>query len=93
MLTQLSVKKRRFFYEQQTNTTRVALFEAENDNGFMYGFTDNYIKVKRAYNASLINSIEPVQMTEVDENGDMNVNEKFDSSNIEIATKSSVPVK
>lgn len=71
MLTGLSIKKRRYFYEQFAGTTRPVLWEAENDNGFMYGFTDNYIKTKQPYNQLLINQILDAPLGDVDDNGDM----------------------
>ncbi|PKP15946.1 MAG: tRNA (N(6)-L-threonylcarbamoyladenosine(37)-C(2))-methylthiotransferase MtaB, partial [Bacteroidetes bacterium HGW-Bacteroidetes-23] len=46
MLRGLSVKKRRAFYESQLGTTRIVLFEAENKEGYIHGFTENYVKVK-----------------------------------------------
>ena len=46
MLRGLSVKKRRAFYESQLNTTSTVLFESENKEGYIQGFTENYVKVK-----------------------------------------------
>jgi threonylcarbamoyladenosine tRNA methylthiotransferase MtaB len=51
----LSDKKKRAFYEQNIGTTRTALFEQEEDNGIMYGFTENYVKVKMPYDSNLVN--------------------------------------
>ena len=53
MLRILSAKKRRFFYEQNLGQTCKVLFEADNKNGFMHGFTPNYIKVKTPYDAKI----------------------------------------
>jgi len=64
MLRILSEKKRREFYNQHIGTERNVLFESENDNGIMYGFTDNYIKVAVPYNEELINTIQPVFLSE-----------------------------
>lgn len=60
MLRILSEKKRHAFYEQHLQTTRKVLFESENDEGFMHGFTDNYIKVKTTFDESLCNTIQEV---------------------------------
>jgi threonylcarbamoyladenosine tRNA methylthiotransferase MtaB len=60
MLRILSEKKRHAFYEQHLNTSRKVLFESENDEGYMHGFTDNYIKVKTRYDEALCNSIREV---------------------------------
>ena len=46
MLHILSDKKKRFFYEQHLGKTNNVLFEAEQHENFLNGFTDNYIKVK-----------------------------------------------
>lgn len=46
MLRGLSAKKRRAFYESQLNTLHTVLFEGENKEGYIHGFTDNYVKVK-----------------------------------------------
>lgn len=42
----LSQKLQRNFYQQYVGTVKTALFERENKSGFLFGFTDNYIKVK-----------------------------------------------
>ena len=47
MLRVLSTKKKRHFYEQQKGSVRTVLFEGENKDGWMYGFTENYIRVKK----------------------------------------------
>ncbi|MBK6950793.1 MAG: tRNA (N(6)-L-threonylcarbamoyladenosine(37)-C(2))-methylthiotransferase MtaB [Crocinitomicaceae bacterium] len=65
----LSEKKRRAFYETQIGTDQNVLFEAEEDMGIMYGFTENYVKVKTSYNAELVNQIIPVRLTGIDRDG------------------------
>jgi len=47
----------------------VALFEAEEDNGMMYGFTENYVKVKVPFQANLVNQLQSVRLTEIDRDG------------------------
>lgn len=64
MLRILSEKKRREFYNQHLGTERSVLFESENDNGIMYGFTDNYIKVAVPYNEEMVNTIQTVFLAE-----------------------------
>jgi threonylcarbamoyladenosine tRNA methylthiotransferase MtaB len=66
MLRILSEKKRHSFYEQHINETRPVLFEIQNEGGFMYGYTDNYIKVKHTYTQHLIKQITPVTLTRQD---------------------------
>jgi threonylcarbamoyladenosine tRNA methylthiotransferase MtaB len=63
----LSDKKRHFFYEQNIGKSYQVLWEAENDNDTMYGFTENYIKVKTHYDPMLVNEITPVELTKIDE--------------------------
>lgn len=69
MLRGLSVKKRRAFYESQLGTTRTVLFEGENKEGYIHGFTENYVKVKTAWNPELVNTLHVVELTEIDEDG------------------------
>ena len=69
MLRGLSVKKRRSFYESQIGSKRKVLFEGENKLGYIHGFTENYVKVKAPWNPELVNSIHPVELTEIDQDG------------------------
>lgn len=69
MLRGLSVKKRRAFYEQQLGTKRTVLFEGENKEGYIQGFTENYIKVKTPWNPDLVNTLHSIQLTKIDEDG------------------------
>lgn len=71
MLHILSDKKKRAFYEQNIGTTRSVLFEHEEDNGVMYGFTENYVKVKIPYDEKLTNTFQTVKLTEIDRDGIM----------------------
>ena len=65
----LSAKKKRAFYEENLGKTFPVLFEAENNNDVMYGFTENYIKVKTTFDDSLINEIKTVTLKEIDRDG------------------------
>ena len=65
MLHILSDKKRRFFYEQQLHKKFPVLWEAENDQDIMYGFTSNYVKVQTHYDPSLVNEIMEVQLEQI----------------------------
>jgi threonylcarbamoyladenosine tRNA methylthiotransferase MtaB len=62
MLRILSDKKQRHFYQQNLGETRPTLVESKNQNGLMFGFTDNYIKVQLPYNEELINQIISVKL-------------------------------
>jgi len=69
MLRSLSVKKRRAFYESQLNTVRNVLFEAENRQGYIQGFSDNYVKIKVPWNPALVNTIHSMKLSEIGEDG------------------------
>lgn len=69
MLRGLSVKKRRAFYESQLGSFRTVLFESENKEGFIHGFTENYIKVKTPWNPEFANTLHKVMLTKIDEDG------------------------
>jgi threonylcarbamoyladenosine tRNA methylthiotransferase MtaB len=69
MLRGLSVKKRRAFYEGQLGKEKTVLWEAENKEGFIHGFTENYVKVKTYYNPELVNQLQQVHLTQIDEDG------------------------
>lgn len=69
MLRGLSAKKRRAFYESQIGNTLTVLFESENKEGYIHGFTENYIKVKTPWNPELTNTLHKVTLTKIDEDG------------------------
>lgn len=69
MLRGLSVKKRRAFYESQLGSFRTVLFEGENKQGYIHGFTENYVKVKTPWNPELVNTLHPIQLTHIDDDG------------------------
>ena len=69
MLRGLSAKKRRAFYESQLGSIHMVLFEGENKEGFIHGFTENYIKVKTPWNPVLINTIHQIELVKIDEDG------------------------
>ncbi|MFB0938871.1 MAG: tRNA (N(6)-L-threonylcarbamoyladenosine(37)-C(2))-methylthiotransferase MtaB [Urechidicola sp.] len=69
MLRGLSVKKRRAFYEGQLGNKLTVLFESENKEGYIHGFTENYVKVKTPWNPELVNTLNNITLTEIDEDG------------------------
>ncbi|WP_396142290.1 tRNA (N(6)-L-threonylcarbamoyladenosine(37)-C(2))-methylthiotransferase MtaB [Flavobacterium sp.] len=73
MLRGLSVKKRRAFYESQIGTNRTVLFESENKEGYIHGFTENYVKVKTPWNPGLVNTLHDIQLTKIDEDGSVRI--------------------
>lgn len=69
MLRGLSAKKRRAFYESQLNTVHSVLFEGENKQGYIHGFTENYVKVKAPWNPGLVNTLHEIKLSSIDEDG------------------------
>lgn len=69
MLRGLSIKKRRAFYESQLGRERTALFEGENKEGYIHGFTENYVKVKTPWNPDLVNTLQRVQLESIAADG------------------------
>ena len=69
MLRVLSAKKRRYFYEQQLGSKRNVIFEGENKDGFMFGFTENYVRVKAPYRKEWVNQLIYCQLNTIDEDG------------------------
>ena len=69
MLRGLSVKKRRAFYESQIGSNRTVLFESENKEGYIHGFTENYVKIKTPWNPELINTLHQIHLTKIDDDG------------------------
>lgn len=69
MLRILSEKKKRAFYESQVGKTGTVLWESQNDNGYINGFTENYIKVKHPYDESLENKLQTVKYLSIDKDG------------------------
>jgi threonylcarbamoyladenosine tRNA methylthiotransferase MtaB len=71
MLHILSDKKRHAFYESQLNKVGSVLFEESTSNGFMEGFSENYVRVSAPYDPLLINTIQPVRYKEITDAGDV----------------------
>jgi len=75
MLHILSDKKRRAFYETQLNKTEKVLFEGDIKDGYMHGFTRNYVKVKAKYDPVLVNESKLVYLTNISSDGDVEITE------------------
>jgi threonylcarbamoyladenosine tRNA methylthiotransferase MtaB len=69
MLRILSEKKLRNFYNHNLGTERVVLFEGHINDGWQYGHTDNYVRVRIPSNEILKNSIYSVQLNSINEEG------------------------
>lgn len=57
VLRNLSYRKMQHFTRQHTGETRPVLFEGRNKNGFMEGYSDNYIRVATTWNPDWENKI------------------------------------
>jgi threonylcarbamoyladenosine tRNA methylthiotransferase MtaB len=71
MLHILSDKKKRKFYEENLGSIRTVLFEQEEENGMMFGFTENYVKVKFPFDKALTNTFQQIELTEIDRDGNV----------------------
>jgi len=71
MLTILSEKKRRYFYEQHLGKTFNVLFEQELEDNNMVGFTENYIKVQIPFDPIFVNEIVQVQLDSIHPEGNV----------------------
>ncbi|MCW8312964.1 tRNA (N(6)-L-threonylcarbamoyladenosine(37)-C(2))-methylthiotransferase MtaB [Sphingobacterium thalpophilum] len=75
MLHILSEKKRRAFYESQLGAIGDVLFEADEKDGYMHGFSKNYVKVRSLYDPLLVNEVIPVKFMEVTDSCEVEVEE------------------
>ncbi len=85
MLRILSEKKRRAFYQDNVERKDKALFEATEENGMMFGFTTNYVKIKAPYNPFMVNQSAAVKLTELDRDGVMKI--EFIEERLETITR------
>lgn len=65
----LSDRKRRHFYESNKGSKRKVLFEDDNHDGYLHGFTENYIKIKTPYQPNLTNTFCEVHLDHLDRDG------------------------
>ncbi|GGH31585.1 tRNA (N(6)-L-threonylcarbamoyladenosine(37)-C(2))-methylthiotransferase MtaB [Sphingobacterium alkalisoli] len=75
MLHILSEKKRRAFYESQLEEVGEVLFESDVKDGYMHGFSKNYVKVRTPYDPLLVNEIVPVKFVTLTESGEVEIEE------------------
>ena len=67
----LSNKLQRAFYEKYLDTEHTALFEQENKEGYLFGFTDNYIKIKIPFQSTVCRTKKQVRLIAIDDDGIM----------------------
>lgn len=75
MLHSLSDKKRRAFYEQNLGKEATVLFEMDVENGMMFGFTRNYVKVTAKYDPLLIRELKEVRLIGIEKTGCVEIEE------------------
>ena len=66
LLRLLSASKKSRFYKQHIGGNYNVLFESENKNGFIEGYTENYIRVRKNWNKKLVGKIQKVRIEKVD---------------------------
>ena len=69
ILRLLSASKKSSFYKQHIGGDYNVLFESENKNGFIEGYTENYIRVRKNWNKNLVGKIQKVRIEKVDSEG------------------------
>lgn len=80
VLRSLSDVKQADFYAENIGRQGTVLFERENKEGFMHGFTENYIKVKALFNAELWNEPMNIVLEEVDNDGAVRITHLYKSA-------------
>jgi len=65
----LSDRKKLAFYQTQVGKIKTVLFEQEENEGWLYGFSENYVKVKTPFNPNLVNELVAVEFLEIDRDG------------------------
>ncbi len=64
LLHKISDEKTLAFYEKQIGKTATVLWEGKRSrSGSMYGFTENYIRLKKDYDKNLVNTFETVTIS------------------------------
>ena len=78
MLRILSEKKKMAFYQTQLGKTLPVLWEHENKNGLMFGFTENYVRVQKPFDENSINQIEVLKLNKIENDGTVSVIAAFE---------------
>lgn len=63
-LLQISSEKHRDFCQQFIGQSRPVLFEDYKPDNYIYGFTDNYIRIRHPYRPEWSNQVIPTQITQ-----------------------------
>ena len=79
MLRILSEKKKMAFYQTQLGKTLPVLWEHENKNGLMFGFTENYVRVQKPFDINSVNEIECLKLNKIQSDGTVSVLAAFEN--------------
>ncbi|WP_336718986.1 tRNA (N(6)-L-threonylcarbamoyladenosine(37)-C(2))-methylthiotransferase MtaB [Chryseobacterium mucoviscidosis] len=79
MLRILSEKKKMAFYQIQLGKTLPVLWEHENKDGKMFGFTENYVRVQKNFDQASVNQIEFLKLEKIEADGTVSVMNSFES--------------
>lgn len=79
MLRILSEKKKMAFYQTQLGKTLPVLWEHENKDGKMFGFTENYVRVQKDFDPFSVNQIEVLKLEKIEVDGTVSVINSFES--------------
>ncbi|UZT97225.1 tRNA (N(6)-L-threonylcarbamoyladenosine(37)-C(2))-methylthiotransferase MtaB [Chryseobacterium fluminis] len=79
MLRILSEKKKMAFYQTQLGKTLPVLWEHENKDGKMYGFTENYVRVQKDFDQASVNRIEFLNLEKILSDGTVSVQSSYES--------------
>ena len=72
ILRKLSDKKKMNFYKSNINQIRPVLFESKNYDGYIHGYTDNYIRVKTLWSKNLVDNVVDCELIKIDDGIIMN---------------------
>jgi len=67
ILRKLSDKKKMNFYKSNINQIRPVLFESKNYDGYIHGYTDNYIRVKTLWSKNLVDNVVDCALIKIDD--------------------------
>ena len=65
IMHQISERKKRQYYEENIGNQSKVLWESDIKDGKMYGFTDNYIRVRCNYQPELVNTLQTVTLQQL----------------------------
>ena len=78
MLRILSEKKKMAFYQTQIGKILPVLWEHEDKDGIMFGFTENYVRVQKPYDQNSVNQIENLKLNKIESDGTVSVVPAFE---------------